>query len=104
MIQAKRLTEDQLVLLEALVRSPVLGALTQVIENYKAECYGVLTTSKDPNMIFETQGRLKGAHVITELPKIIVQQREKAKEQEAEKESQKRSIEERKQKLLAGKP
>lgn len=100
----RKLTEDQFILLESLVRSPVLGALTALLENYKVECYAVLRTSKEMPKIFETQGRLIGMNVVTELPKLIIQQRENQKKAQVIKNEAEERIAARKKALRHGRP
>lgn len=60
-------------MLEALIKSPIYAVLKKVLNRYKEACHQTLLTSKDPPLLFETQGRIIGMNVVTKLPELLVQ-------------------------------
>lgn len=91
----KPLNEDQLQLIEALVKSPVFDALKALIESYREQCISELMSEKNPSKLFEIQGRLIGVNVVQTLPLVRAQQleakRKKDKEKEEEAQKQERA-------------
>lgn len=89
MNKPRALTEAEKIQLEALVKSPVYGALKVLLDGYRHECLTILTTSKDTHKIFETQGRLIGLNVIENLPAVVVRQLEEGRKKDKEEEDRK---------------
>lgn len=78
------LPEEDLVMIESLVKSPAFGALKRLLNIYRQEALGVLKSSDDTHRIFQTQGRLIGMDIIENLPSLTVAQwRERQKVAEA---------------------
>lgn len=79
--------EDDLILLETLIASPVFSALKRVLDKYRAQCQSVLLTETDTTKIFQTQGRIIGVNIVERLPSLLVAQRRANLEKKKEKEN-----------------
>lgn len=80
--------DSDVVLLEALIKSPAWAALRRALDVYRRQCESVLHTSAETHKLFQTQGRIMGIKVVEELPGMLVSRRElqeKRKQQDAEK-------------------
>lgn len=77
---------EDIAMLDSLIRSPAFGALKRVLNKYRESCQSVLLNSKDATALFQTQGRMIGLNVIETLPALLVAQRnEKIKREELKK-------------------
>lgn len=85
MRKPKPLTEEQLTLLESLIRSPVYGSLQAMIEEVRYEIHSQLTSESDPKQIYRLQGRLIGLGIVENLPRIHSERRELKRKREADK-------------------
>lgn len=81
MSKARPLTDIEVSHLEALVKSPALGALKALLDIYRDQCVVTLTASKDPVELYQTQGRLIGINMIDNLPSLYLE--EKARREKA---------------------
>lgn len=82
--------EDDLIMLESLVKSPAFAALVRTVERYKKECFSKLLTEKSPPQMFELQGRVIGSTTFINLPTILVHQRQlKLKSQQSKQDIEK---------------
>lgn len=91
------ISEDDVVMLEALVRSPAFGALKRMLGSYRQQCQSHLLTTKNPPKLFEIQGRIIGINVIENLPGILVARRQsrlEAEQAEHELQSRRRKVRE----------
>lgn len=68
--------EEDLILLDALVKSPAFGALKRLVEAYKKRCMADLVSATDASRLFQTQGRIIGINVLETLPELVVRQRD----------------------------
>lgn len=87
-------------MLEALIKSPIYAVLKKVLNRHKEQYRYILLTSKDPPTIFETQGRIMGMNIITELPEHMVRVALAKKSQDAKIEAKKKEFEDRKARTL----
>lgn len=74
--QINELSEDDVILLESLIKSPAFGLLKKVLSIYRGTVMAALTSCKDANEMFVVQGRLLGLGAIENLPGLIVQRRQ----------------------------
>lgn len=87
--------EEDVVMLEALIKSPVFAALKRLLEGYRKECFSKLCSSKDTHEIYQTQGRIIGMQVVEGLPGIVVRQRAERVKREEEKRQQDEEVKKR---------
>lgn len=88
------LAEDDVILLESLIKSPVYSALKRALDRYRKECQSVLLTAENVHKLYQTQGRIIGINVIEQLPSLMVHRRQvklKAEETKKQKEREMRS-------------
>lgn len=78
------LSEEHIVMLESLIKSPAFLALKRLLASYRANCQNELLSASDVQKIFQIQGRLIGLQVIENLPSIVVHQRGEKLKREAE--------------------
>ncbi len=69
--------ENDLEMVEALVKSPAFAALVRVIEAQKQPLIAALVQSKDPDEVKQLQGRIQGMNMLANIPTLLTQQREK---------------------------
>lgn len=65
------LSEEDFIMLESLVKSPVFGALKRVILMYRQEAQSVLETSSDTHKMFQAQGRIAGVKAIENVALLV---------------------------------
>ncbi len=70
------LNEDDIILLESLIKSPAFHLLKKVLGIYKGTVLSAFSSCDDSNKMFALQGRLAGLSVVENLPGLLVQQRQ----------------------------
>jgi hypothetical protein len=88
-----RLTEEQLGLIELLVKSPAFGILKKITEQQKEIIKTQMVAAESMDRVRALQGQIAGVNLITSVPEIIAKARElnrKADEQRAKKDPKRR--------------
>lgn len=65
------LNEDDLILLEALIRSPAFMLIKKITRMYREEAISSLTSSVDTPTIYRNQGRLISLNAVDNLPLLV---------------------------------
>lgn len=78
------MSDEDMAMVDSLVRSPVFGALKRLIRQHTEQAQGLLMSSDDHNAMLRLQGRIQGLHVIETLPELIVMQNDAKNKQKAE--------------------
>lgn len=82
-----RMSDEDMAMVDSLVRSPVFGALKRLIRQHTEQAQGLLMSSDDHNAMLRLQGRIQGLHVIETLPELIVMQNDAKNKQKADAEN-----------------
>lgn len=67
--------EEDAILLETLISSPVFGAMKRLLDSYRKTCFSQLLTVNETNQIFKLQGIILGVNAIENLPGNLVARR-----------------------------
>lgn len=67
--------EADVLMLEALLKSPAWAALKRALDVYRSTCYSQIMEKSDPHELFEIKGRLLGLKFIENIPGVLVSQR-----------------------------
>ena len=73
------ISEEDLIMLESLVKSPAFGALKRLLTTYKLEVAGTLERESDPPSIYRAQGRLIGMRAIENVSLVVNEWRTRQK-------------------------
>jgi hypothetical protein len=80
-----KMSDEDLHMIAAFVKSPVFGAFKRLISQHTAQCQGLLLHSDEHLAIIRLQGRVQGLQTLETLPALVVhqqEQRQKKAEQE----------------------
>lgn len=77
------MSEDDLIMLESMVKSPVWGAFKKAIGSYRKSIQSQLLTGNEMSDIHRNQGRIISLDAVEQLPVLLVS-RHQAKQKKAE--------------------
>lgn len=85
-----KLSEEELVLIESIVRSPAFGILKKVISGEIEETKSLLCTVDDEKKFRQLQGRIAGLQTINNLPEFMAKRQEMMRKKKEIEEQQNR--------------
>lgn len=68
--------EDDVIMLESLLRSPAYGAFKRLVARYIEGSNSILMNGKEMSTIFEARGHIRGLRLVESLPVLVVKERD----------------------------